>query len=389
MDRRTFLQTTGLGGLGGLAGCGSFLGGTGPAPEAPAGRCTQAAGGPENRSTAPAPAVDGRVWSRSLPERHVTPPVVAQDTVVVGTAGGELLAVALATGDERWRRSVSGVQGAPAVVDDWVVVAADDGRLHRFGLSAGTASDPIELGSSMRSSVTGADGNAFVIATPGTLVAVDVPSWDVNWSVDLETRGVGKPAVGNGRVVVSGTRPDGQGRLRVLDAADGTESWRVETAKGLGQTPALGRASIVVAGDHGNQLRASPGDGYPDPAGVFWFDHEGAVQRAETLEPPIWRHCTVRFLGASSTWTTVTGCNGLVAHGEDDTVWSTTLPQGIVTRPFLTPSGVLVGDAHGQFWLVHRDERRRLFAVEELPGTPAVLESGLVLPAGRRLVAFG
>lgn len=389
MDRRTFLQTAGLGVLGATAGCSLRLAQDRPQPVPRGGPWRQATGGAGNTATAPYPDSTTEGWSTPIPGSPATPPVVANESAVVGTPDGTVLALDLATGAEQWRRQTAGVQGAPVILGELVVVPGDDGRLHRVSLWNGESLvDPLAVGTSMRSPVTLADGRVFALASPGTLVAVDVRDWSVAWSVDVATRPVGKPAVADGLVVIAGERRDGRGQVQVFDAEDGEERWHVQTAKGLSQTAVFDGDRILVAGGHGNTVTSSPVEDDPDPAGVFWFDTDGRVQRTAPLGPPIWSRCAVRYLGLRDGWATVSGCNGLVAHGPDDAVWSTTQPQGIVTRPLQTPGGVFVGDAHGQFWLVGADGRERVLAVDGIPTTPAVLDYGMVVAAGRRVYGF-
>lgn len=387
MHRRTFLRTAGLAALASLAGCTTSAGSESNASAHLSGAWRQAAGSPGN--TAQAPTVDAAevAWTVGLPERYTTPPVVADGTVVVGTASGTVEAFELASGQERWRRETAGVQGAPAVVGEWVVVPADDGRLHRFAISDGSATAPNLLGSSLISAVTAHGDHAFVMANPSTLVAVDVPNWRVEWTLDLEIRGVGKPAVQNDRVFVSGTRPDGSGVVLALDAATGSEVWRVRGMKGFHQTPIATDSQVVVSGEHANRLESWTADDDWTPSGTFWFDSRGRLERAEPIHGPIWEHCTVRYLAARAGKPTVSGCNALVQYRQDTHPWSRTIPQGVTTRPLATPEGLLVGDAHGQFWVVDETSRTTAFGVDGIPSTPAVLDRGVIVPAGGRLIA--
>lgn len=387
MHRRTFLRAAGPAALSAVAGCAVFASTRDPEARVLDGRWQQATGGPGNSATAPSVHASERLWSIDLPGDYATTPVVADGVVVVGLAGGSVFAVDLESGADRWVRETAGVQGTPAISGEWVVVPADDGRLHRYRLADGRRAQPIELGSSLLSPVTVTDGRAFVVTNPSELVAVDVANWQVDWNVALAVRGVGKPAVDGDQVVVSGTRPDGTGDLRSLDSSTGAEDWRVRGTKGFVQTPVVTGDGVTVSGAHDNRLESWTAADDWEPAGAFWFDARGGLERVEAIPGPIWAHCDVRFLTARTDTTTVSGCNALVQYGPDGHAWSRTVPQGVTTRPLATPEGLLVGDAHGRFWLVDEASRSPAFSVDGIPSTPAVLDSGVVVPVDGRLVA--
>lgn len=388
MYRRTFLRTAGLAATASISGCLTSAGSRSAASAGSSGEWRQAAGDSGNTAQAPAVRADEVAWNVALPGQYATPPVVTDGTVVLGTASGTVLAVDLESGAERWQRETAGVQAPPAVVGQWTVVPADDGHLHRFALDDGSTPTPKLLGSSLLGPVTADQEHAYVLANPSKLVAVDVATWRVEWTTDLEICAIGKPAVQNDRVIVSGTRPDGSGDVLALDTAMGDAVWRARGMKGFHQTPIATESQVIVSGEHRNRLESWTADDDWTPSGTFWFDAGGDLERTEPIHGPIWEHCTVRFLAARAGKTTISGCNALVQYREDSNPWSRSVPQGVTTRPLATTEGVLVGDAHGQFWLVAENSRAKAFVVDGMPSTPAVLESGVIVPAGGRLIAL-
>lgn len=80
-------------------------------------------------------AADGRErWRVETIGGVRSSPAVADGTVYVGNANGNVSAVAAADGSERWRfRTDRVVQSSPAVADGTVYVGSDDGRVYALG----------------------------------------------------------------------------------------------------------------------------------------------------------------------------------------------------------------------------------------------------------------
>ena len=128
-------------------------------------------------------------WTATLRDPR-TSPVVADGTVLVGTAGG-LEAFDAETGERRWRGPTSGAVNATPTVAEGAVIATEDGR----------RADDRE----------GASVRAFDLATGDEL-----------WRTALSERAAFAPTVADGTVYVRGERS-----VRELAFADGSERWRV------------------------------------------------------------------------------------------------------------------------------------------------------------------
>jgi outer membrane protein assembly factor BamB len=251
VSRRDVLRTAtaAVGATAGLAGCASRDGAF-PTDDWP-----MAGGGPRNRSAVDAtlPGAVTESWRTRLGGWRITPPVVADDTVYVGT-DRRYRAVDAADGSEVWEtrlpdRDAAGVAptevaGSPAVSgSDDVLVATTyesgpDGRGGRVvGYDTATGQRRWELTPEGRYaySVRVADGTAY-LRTSSECLAVSVADGTVEWRrggleplayerFNLhESDGVGvAPTVADGTVYV----PD-RDRLRVLSAATGNERWTVD-----------------------------------------------------------------------------------------------------------------------------------------------------------------
>lgn len=178
-----------------------------------------------------------------------------------------------------------------------MVVPADDGRVFRFSLSDGSEPGPIAVGTSLQSAISVAGSHAYVVSSPGKLAAVNVADWRIEWTAPLPTLGAGTPAITEDRVLASGSRPDGSGSVVAVDRTTGEEVWRIQTAEELSGMPMATSRAVVVAGAPSNRIQDSSSKEQPDPAGLFWLDPDtGTIRRFETIQAPIWNHCSVHQL---------------------------------------------------------------------------------------------
>ena len=96
-------------------------------------------------------------WSFDTDAKVMATPVVAGETVLVGSGDGTLYALDAETGNERWAQSLGRkIESSPAVVDGSVYIGSSDGRV--YALSEGHASDEASLEWSSASAVLGATG---------------------------------------------------------------------------------------------------------------------------------------------------------------------------------------------------------------------------------------
>jgi outer membrane protein assembly factor BamB len=151
--------------------------------------------------------LDGRVaWSRTLEgdSRFVATPALAGNTVLAFTSSSVMTALDAASGQPRWSRSISDVEGA-------------------FPGSPALA-------------------NGLVYAVPHELMALDAASGSVRWTRASVGCFVCSPAVANGRLFIGGGPAVGR-KLFALDATTGAERWSSQPGQGFSWS-----ASPAVAG---------------------------------------------------------------------------------------------------------------------------------------------
>jgi len=143
------------------------------------------------------------------------PPVIAGDLVLLGFSSGTLTALDLATGEEQWKRAI-GEGRYPDIVAAPVVVGTD----------------------------------AYVSGYFKPLVAVDLPSHNVRWRVDVGAAGAVLPITEGDRQVL--IHPGSDGKLRAIVALTGAELWTWDSGTSGSLTePVETPAGLVVASTEG------------------------------------------------------------------------------------------------------------------------------------------
>ena len=209
-----------------------------------------------------ADGVGFRVWDRRDPA-FVTGGVGAgEGLVLLGTTRGEVVALSLADGEERWRAKVSSEVLSPPVTDDGVVlVQTADDRL--FALEAEDGSQRWAFDSqvpllTLRGTATPlvAGDRVFAGFGDGHVFAMDLASGAPVWNhrvmlpqgrteldriVDVD----GTPVLAAGMLYAASY----QGRLKALRASDGQPVWELAASTHLDLATGYGQIYVVEQGD--------------------------------------------------------------------------------------------------------------------------------------------
>jgi outer membrane protein assembly factor BamB len=170
--------------------------------------------------------------------------------------GGELVAIGLGDGRERWRTTVagSGDVGTPAIAGGLVYA------------STGIGGDPADAGVAVLDAATGAirwryaspaqagvytpavsGGRAFVLGHDGLLVALDATTGTTLWTTRFESELEALPSVVGDTVYVIGN----DGPAAAVDAATGSVRWTVPIA-GVPFAPSVADGFLVVGTNLGH-----------------------------------------------------------------------------------------------------------------------------------------
>lgn len=171
-------------------------------------------------------ALDARglfLWAFNTGDNVPTTPLVAGDTVVIGTEAGFAHGIDAATGEERWRQEAGGpITASPVLVDGAAVIGSDDGGLYAFEPETGERRWRVLVGAPIESAPAARDGVVYAADRDGGVVAVDAETGDEIWEGSAESTVRTPVAVSDDLVVVM----TDFGRLVGLDRRNGRRRWQ-------------------------------------------------------------------------------------------------------------------------------------------------------------------
>jgi eukaryotic-like serine/threonine-protein kinase len=205
-------------------------------------------GAPLPQNIAPAGAWD--FWASS--------PVVTGQMILIGSGDGNVYALDLMTGTERWRVKTTGrVRATPSVLNGTAVVGSFDGRVYAIDVATGktkwvhhTDGDTIDLKKAgydrraIQSTAAIVDGLVFVGSRDDGVYALDLATGERKWRVSHRTSWVpASPTVKDGRAYIGSS--DGH-FMQAIDVATGKEVWRNNVGSNLLSSPVLAGDLVVV-----------------------------------------------------------------------------------------------------------------------------------------------
>jgi serine/threonine protein kinase len=200
-------------------------------------------------------------------------PGAGSGLIFVGTIDAEVLGLSLTSGGLIWRSSVQGaVQAAPLLDHDRLIVTTTKGYLYVLRAGSGQViwGRPLQLG--LRTPTVGA---GQIVVSAGTLLsALDMSSGTVSWEFQANSTITTRPAI-FGDLVLVGTE---RGVLHALRASDGAELWRTQLNGALSAAPAVSAGAIFVVDRSGGVTALSA-----DAQQVFWHFDAGAAINATPL----------------------------------------------------------------------------------------------------------
>jgi outer membrane protein assembly factor BamB len=163
-------------------------------------------------------AADGKeVWKAPLTYNPWGGPTVAGDTVIVTTSTiaydpkaiegskGEVVALDLATGKEKWKKAVpGGVLGCAAATADATVFACTDGKVRAFGIKDGARKMIYDAKAPFFAPPAVVGDVAYVADLKGVVHAIDLKSGTAKWTLDLGAEPLKLPGMNYGGIAVHG-----------------------------------------------------------------------------------------------------------------------------------------------------------------------------------------
>jgi outer membrane protein assembly factor BamB len=162
-------------------------------------------------------ATGKELWRAPLTHNPWGGPTLAGDTIVVTTssiayttkglesAKGEVVALDLATGKEKWRKPVpGGVLGCASATKDAAVFTATDGKVRAFDLKDGARKMIYDAKSPFFAPPAVVGDVAYVADLNGVVHAIDLKTGAALWTLDLGKDPIKLPGANYGGVTVHG-----------------------------------------------------------------------------------------------------------------------------------------------------------------------------------------
>ena len=178
-------------------------------------------------------------WRFSFGGRIRSAAEVTGELALFASDDGFLYAVALSSGEEKWRFDLRSADldrrlpatgppyeydyrhSSPTLGKGVIYIGSADGNLYAVDVESGRERWRFATGDRIRSTPTVSGGRVYVGSWDGRVYALDASTGEEAWRFDTGNRVQGSPAVAAGRVVV-GSR---SAKLFCLDAGTGEEIW--------------------------------------------------------------------------------------------------------------------------------------------------------------------
>ena len=200
---------------------------------------------------------------------HLTP-VLAEDTVIWGSAGSQLYALDAGTGESRWREYLSApLRTNPLLRDGDVFVGTEDGFVHRLNAGDGESLDLWFVGGDPYGDIVPAAGLLLLFVDwmepAGELVALDPVEGEIRWRQPSpqEVSWTSKRPFLLGDRVLVGTE---DGRVYVFDVHEGTPTLLLGGLERVVRSFAIDDDALYVGSSAASITRRSPcRSGTPGP----------------------------------------------------------------------------------------------------------------------------
>jgi outer membrane protein assembly factor BamB len=231
---------------------------------------------------APAPPLfSGASWAKNLTKAVTSSPLVLDDQVIVGCRDGNLYALALSDGAERWRFAAGAGMGSSAssfgslvaigtYAGDVVGVDAESGSERwRYRTGGRIVSSPAFHAAGLLA-IGSNDRHIYGLGATGGELKWKVPTGGIVWASPVIT----------GNQVIVGSHDH---FLYCLDAMSGRVEWKAETGGPISSTAAVWRDRVVVGSADGKAYAFSLTDGKRLWSQKLGAKVDGSVIAAEDL----------------------------------------------------------------------------------------------------------
>jgi len=348
-------------------------------------------GGPAMQGVAGGTLVDkpALIWQFKTKDAIKSSPVVADGTVFIGSNDGNLYALELATGKQRWAYQVGqkkpnsapeAIEAPPMVHEGTVYVGASDFLLYAIDAKTGKLRWRYETEGEILGSANwfkAPDGKStwiLVGSYDNKLHCIDAGTGKKVWAYETDNYINGAPSIDDGRIAFGGC----DGYVHVVKAKDGTKEAEIEIESYIAGTMAL-RNGYAYTGHMGNRFvsvdlqrrkmkwkyRSKEFAYYASPAVTEKYAVIGS--RDKRL------HCVERDTGNS--------------------VWQFRTQGEVDSSPVICGDRVVVGSGDGRLYMVGLTDGEMIWNYEigqPVSGSPAVVDGRILIGAEDGvLYAFG
>lgn len=323
------------------------------------------------------------VWQFQADAAIRSSPAVVGDSVFIASTDGVVHALDFATGAERWRHELGAEVGAasPLAIDASIVVADQAGSVHALDPETGTERWLTATGGPIAGAAALSGGRVVVATETGLALALDPASGSVDWQVPLPG-GVGRSIAATDELVYCALTG---GLLVALRNSDGSLAWEARVATdGVGGTPTIASDLVFAAAGLGSEDRETRGVVALDAA-TGTERWRLASTRGEDMHAPAVLDGRAYIAGKDATVTAVDVATGRVA-------WTATTGAPIDALPSIWATTLYVATTPGSLLALDASSGSMLWEVPILgaPYSPVVTR-GFVLVATNvgTVYAFG
>jgi outer membrane protein assembly factor BamB len=189
-------------------------------------------------------------WKYETPEPITSTAAIIDGVVYVGSDGGKLYALDLATGQPRWTYTIEDmIESSPTVIGGLVIFGDDAGVLHACAAKTGAARWKFETGSQIISSPNIYRGHVIFGSYDGHLYCLRLEDGKQVWKYDAEERVHSTPALAGTHVFFGGC----DGHLHVVDVRSGTRINHIPLGSVTGASAAVD-GTCVFLGTYGEEV---------------------------------------------------------------------------------------------------------------------------------------
>ena len=201
-------------------------------------------------------------WSYDAGAAVLSTPAVGDGIVYGTTVGGTVFALDAGTGTPDWSYNVGGTlnYSSPTVSNGVVYVGSTAGLVVALDATTGTPVWSRSVGGAVYSSPAVADGDVFVGADDGKVYALHVGTGKVAWSYATGNRVRSSPAVVDGEVYVGSE----DHYVYALDDSTGSLTWSFQTGGNVDSSPAVADGTVFVGSADSNVYAIDAATGTQD-----------------------------------------------------------------------------------------------------------------------------